>query len=216
MNSSAPPHFPHFPHAFQQVHQGHKHRPAKWCHDRRKWVQDGRILQNVKASKAFVWPKDGRNDSTWGRFKDILQSKGPDMFVTMGAEKHDIMYNRPARADWAGWYLPGDMRWDSSSPFSARKHAPWTSNGLLGGRKEALPYDFRTRQYAAPNRRTWTNAIWQPEPRLNKSNPYPDALRDIAGRWFQDEHYVPHAFGGPFDNERGRGSWSYGVMPSMF
>jgi hypothetical protein len=210
MNSFTPPHFPH---AFQEVPQGRRHRPAKWCHEQRKWMQDGRILQNVKASKAFVWPKDGRNDSTWGRFKDILQNKGPDMFVTMGAEKHDIMYNRPSRADWTRWYGPGDMYPNSSSPFSARKHAPWTTNGILGGRHEGLPYDFRTRQYDAPNRRTWTNAIWQPEPRPNKRNPYPEAVRDIGYRWFQDGHYLPQAQWGPVHNERGRGFLGFHAGP---
>jgi hypothetical protein len=210
MDSFNPPHYPRY---FQETGLEHRHNPAKWCHATRKWTQDGRVLRNVKASKAFVWPKDGRNDSTWGRLKDIFQNKGPDMYLTTNAEKHDVMHNRPSRAEWTGWHQRDDEVWDSSSPFNSKKHAPWTSKGVLGGRMQGLPYDFRTRQYGAPHRRTWTNAVWQPEPRLNKYNPNPEALRDITGRWFQDGHYLPQDWWGPVHNERGRGFWGFTIGP---
>lgn len=193
---------PHFPHAFFGLDHAYRHHPAEFDVDRKKWFQDGRKLRNVKTSKAFVWPKDGRNGGSWGRFKDILKDQGPDMYLTINADKLDYMYNRPTRARWSGHTNLDDTGLNLS--LNSAKYAPWTNKGLLGGRMQGLSYDFRTRQYGVPNRRTWTDATWQPEPRINKYNPYPEAFRNIYGEWYQDPHYLPHNFGGPVNNERGR------------
>lgn len=207
------PNHPHYPRLFQETGWEYRHRPAEWCPVRRKWIQDGRILRSVKTSKAFVWPKDGRNGTIWGRFKDVLQSRGPDIYLTMNAEKHDYMHNRPARAEWSRHTHLDDLGSDASFRFSSKRYAPWTNKGLLGGRMQGLSYDFRTRQHGAPNRFMWTDAIWQPEPRLNKYDRYPEAVRDIAGRWYQDGHYLPQALGGPVHNERGRGVYGMSTRP---
>jgi hypothetical protein len=164
----------------------------------------------VKTSKAFVWPKDGRNGTTWGRFKDILQNKGPDIYLTINADKQDYIHNRPLKDRWAGYARFDDV--DGSWPFSS-KLAPWTQKGILGGRMPGLKYDFRTRKYGVPSPRMWTNAVWQPEPRKNKHNRYPEAYCDINGDWFQDYHYVPQVFGGPVSNERGKGIRGWGEVP---
>ncbi|OAL00714.1 hypothetical protein IQ06DRAFT_348062 [Phaeosphaeriaceae sp. SRC1lsM3a] len=196
---------PHLPGVYYHVAQPYKHRPAEWCPDRRKWIQDGRILNKVKASKAFVWPKDGRRGTTWGRFKDILQNKGPDIYLTLNAEKHDYIHNRPSRARWAGHTNLDDPSPESSFPLNSRKYAPWVRRGMLGRHPEAA-YDFRTRKYVQPHESMWTDAIWQPRGSGNKGNPFPEAVRNIFGEWFQDSHYLPRELGGPVDNERGRGS----------
>lgn len=71
-----------------------------------------------------------------------------------------------------------------------------------------LKYDFRTRQYVVPNRTMWTDAIWQPEGYRNQQrNPYPEAMRDTYGRWWQDRQFMPQEQGGPINNEFGRGRW---------
>jgi hypothetical protein len=199
------PHNSHFPFQFEQTTRPYHHRPAEWCPVKRKWIQDDRVLRDVKVSKAFVWPKDGKNGTTWGRFKDVLANKGPDIYLTMNADKHDCLHNRPTRGTWSGHRNLDGLGVDCSYPFS-QKHAPWTKKGILGGRMPGLSYDFRTRQYEIPHRHMWTGAVWQPNPKKNKRNLYPEAIRNIYGEWFQDRHYLPWYMGGPVDNERGRGS----------
>ncbi|KAH7077988.1 hypothetical protein BKA63DRAFT_375747, partial [Paraphoma chrysanthemicola] len=193
-----------FPHLFWETDQEHRHRAAEYDPKQKGWFQDGRRLRNVKPTKAFVWPKDGRNGTTWGRFKDIVKDRGPDIYLTANAEKHDYMYNRPTRAQWSK-HTNLDDRGLLSATFSSSKHAPWTRIGLLGGRIPGQSYDFRTRQFGTPNRYTWTDAVWQPESRKNKYNQYPEAIRDIYGRWFQDRQYLPRELGGPVSNEMGKG-----------
>jgi hypothetical protein len=196
---------PHLATHFDQTCRPHRHRAAEWCPIRRKWIQDGRILRDVKASKAFVWPKDGKNSTTWGRLKDILKNQGPDIYLTMNADKHDYMQNRPLRGRWAGHSNLDGLDVDRPYPMGSEKYAPWTMKGILGGRMPGLAYDFRTRKYEVPHRFMWTDALWQPDPRKNKHNLYPEAFRDIYGQWFQDSHYLPQRDGGPVHNERGIG-----------
>jgi hypothetical protein len=195
---------PHFPTAFYQRRGPDKHRAAVWCPIQREWFQDGRELRNIKASKSFVWPKDGRNGTAWGRFKDILQNKGPDVFLTINANKHDYMQNRPSSDRWAS--IPGLDYTSYPTPLSSTKHASWIQKGGLGGRMPGMQYDFRTRKYGVPNCASWTGAVWQPEPRKNKHNLYPEAYRDVYGDWFQDFHYRPQNRGGPVHNEQGKGA----------
>lgn len=194
---------PHHPARFHHVSRPFRHLAAEWCPIQRRWYQDGRELRNVKASKALIWPKDGRNSTTWGRVKDIFLSRGPDIFLTVNADKHDYMRNRPSKDRWAGYssfdgaHGPAHVRSGDS--------APWTQKGSLGGRMPGLKYDFRTRKYEVPVWASWTDAVWQPEPRKNKSNRYPEAYRDVHGDWFQDLHYRPWYRGGPVHNEQGVG-----------
>jgi hypothetical protein len=194
----------HFPLLFEQTFRPYRHRTAVWCPTTRDWVQDGRILRDVKASKAFVWPKDEKNGTKWGRLKDILSNKGPDMYLTTNADKRDYMKNRPSRGTWSGHSNLEARRFDDSYPMSSEKYAPWTRNGALGGRLSGTAYDFRTRKYEIPHRFTWTDARWQPDSMKDKHNPYPEAIRNIYGEWFQDVHYMPRRHSGPVHNERGR------------
>jgi hypothetical protein len=196
---------PHHPAQFEHVYFPVRHRPAEWCPLQRKWFQDGRELRKVKASKAFVWPKDGRTNTSWGRFKDILHNKGPDMYLTINASEHDYMWNRPSKARWTELSSWRDHVYGPTA-LSSKKHAPWTHKSGLGGRISGLEYDFRTREYGVPNWASWTGAVWQPYPRKNKHNPYPEAYRDVNGDWFQDRHYAPWHRKGPLHNEQGRGN----------
>ncbi|CAE7213662.1 hypothetical protein PTNB85_07022 [Pyrenophora teres f. teres] len=183
--------------AFRPMEDGWRHRPAQYLRDPctpKGWYQDGRKLHNVKTEKAFVWPKDGRNGSKWGRLKDVVQNKGPDIFVAFGAHKSDCVSNRPSRSQWAG-HLHLDDR-GTTLGFNPQKFAPWTRNGMLGGRDAGLSYDFRTRKHVEPNTDMWTDAIWQAEPYKNRKwNNYPEAVRMWNGRWVQDIQYLPFPFG---------------------
>lgn len=193
---------------FLPAEEGYRHRPAKYVHNpnagSRGWYQDGRRLRHVKASKAFIWPRDGKNTSTWGRMKDIFQNKGPDIYVAFGANKKDCVSNRPTRAQWSKHTNLDDG--GLNFEFNSQKFAPWTTNSGLGGRMPGLSYDFRTRKYGTRNGWMWTDAIWQQEPYRNRKwNPYPEAVRLRDGTWWQDSQYLPQHLDGPVDNELGHG-----------
>ncbi|KAJ4316315.1 hypothetical protein N0V94_005524 [Neodidymelliopsis sp. IMI 364377] len=165
--------------------------PVKeYSREHRAWIQNGRKFRNIKSSKAFIWPKDGRNGSKWGRMKDILQDKGPDIHVAISADKMDYMTNRQRRSRWSGWTCLDDRNPDLA--LSSKKYAPWTNNAALGGRAPGLSYDFRTRKYVKADEGTWTDASWQQEP--NAQHTYPEAVRNFYGGWFQDRNYDPRPY----------------------
>jgi len=170
------------------------------------WYQDGRKLRNVKSSKAFIWPKDGRNGSKLGRLKDILKGEGPDIFVTCAADARDFVAKRPTRSQWSKHvYLDDENSIPPELGFRASKFAPWTEGGMLsGGRSRKEAYDFRTRKYMKRHPGMWTDAIWQPEPYKDREyNTFPEALRTMRGNWWQDKQHLPYGWGGPFENEFG-------------
>jgi hypothetical protein len=182
---------PHHVPFFYPVPLPHRSRPAEYNPGLGGWYQDGRRVQNVKPSRVFIWPKDGRNGSSWGRIKDILQNKGPDIHIAISASKNDHMHNRQRRPRWSG-----HTRLDSRGPDSSISSAcaPWTRNAGLGGRTPGLSYDFRTRRYIRPDPDMWTDAKWQAEP--NAQHVYPEAVRDDCGVWWQDNYYSPVWMGG--------------------
>jgi hypothetical protein len=198
------------PPVFGPVEDGHRHKVAEYFRQdgiHRGWYQDGRKLHNVKASKAFIWPKDGKRGSTWGRVKDVLQNRGPDIFVAFGARPTDCVSNRPTRSEWSRHSNLDDR--GQTSRFNSKKFAPFARAGL-GSRSQGVGYDFRTRKYTRPTWNMWTDAIWQQEPYKNsKYNNWPEALRTWDGRWFQDGQHLPQFRGGDADNEFGRGIPGY-------
>ncbi|RAR02489.1 hypothetical protein DDE82_004080 [Stemphylium lycopersici] len=194
------------PPIFFPANEGWRHRTAGYVRNPtwRGWYQDGRKLRDVKAPKAFIWPKDGKNGSSLGRMKDIFRNTGPDMYVAFGARPTDCVSNRPSRSQWAGHthFDDGGMAFS----FNSHKFAPWTRAKALGGREHSLSYDFRTRKHAKPNQWTWTDAIWQQEPYKNRKwNCFPEAVQTVDGRWYQDTQCLPQFRGGPVDNEFGTG-----------
>lgn len=162
-------------------------RPKEYSREHRAWIQNGKKYRNIKSSKAFIWPKDGRNGSKWGRMKDVLQNQGPDIHVAISADKMDYMRNRQHKSRWSEWTCLDDRHEDFS--MDSERFAPWTHNGALGGRAPGVSYDFRTRKYGKANKATWTDVKWQPEP--NAQHVYPEALRSFHGKWHQDLHYTP-------------------------
>ncbi|KAF2660532.1 hypothetical protein K491DRAFT_568684, partial [Lophiostoma macrostomum CBS 122681] len=145
------------------------------------WEQDGRRRRGVKKPYYhFVWPKDGRNGSTWGRTKDILQNKGPDIFVTISADKEDYMAHRPRKPEWSG-HEHLDDRYHRLWPFH---EAPWVKPFR---RDSGKVYDFRRRNYGHYSRDPflWTEALWYPGADKRKDL-YPRAVKDSLGNWWED------------------------------
>ncbi|KAF2788480.1 hypothetical protein K505DRAFT_201995, partial [Melanomma pulvis-pyrius CBS 109.77] len=163
---------PAFP-FFTYVNYPLRHRPAEYV-EGEGWYQGGHRLRRVKPYKHLIWPRDGKRGSTWGRMKDIIQGKGPDIHVALSADKTDYMWNRPRRARWSR-----HTNLDDRGPDAALKYEfPWAR------REDTMKcYDFRTRKYCRPNRYMWTDAVWPDEP--NDEFVYPYAMRDIRGEWIQ-------------------------------
>lgn len=136
---------------------------------------DGFAHFNAPSSRGrpqFVWPRDGKNGSTWGRWKDIFTGKGPDIFVTARGQ-------RPTRARWANRptmdpFVPDDNV--GAMPFIHRRD----------------PYDFRRRRYRRDDKWTWIDARWDRN-RLNRERNYPTAYRCRHGDWYQMYQH-PHGF----------------------
>lgn len=175
------------PTVFHRATMPYNAKIKEYSRDRRAWIQDGKKSPGIKSHKAFVWPRDGRNGSKWGRMKDILQDKGPDIHIAISADRMDYMKNRQHKSCWAEWTCLDNRDRDVS--MSSVKYAPWTHNRALGGRAPGLSYDFRTRKYGKANPQTWTDVRWQPEP--NNIHVFPEALRSFYGDWYQDDNSIP-------------------------
>lgn len=140
------------------------------------WVQGARRLRKHKNHYALVWPKDGKRGSKMGRLKDILNCKGPDMFVVIGGRKGEIHEDRPTRGRWTRW--TPDMDEERQDEALAE---PWWVRPFREQRPE-LRYDFRSRTYRMPRPTTWTNALYR---QPNRPNEMPYALRDVRGQWLR-------------------------------
>ncbi|OCK85827.1 hypothetical protein K432DRAFT_286107 [Lepidopterella palustris CBS 459.81] len=155
---------------FEPVHLPWERRPAEFIPGH-GWYQGGNRRHGVKPHYAFIWPKDGKRGTTLGRWKDIIHGTGPDIHISISADKKDHMHNRQRRARWAKW-----THLDDRGPDGALRDPVWA--------RKPKRYDFRTRKYCYPCSRTWTDARWGDEP--NDHFPFPYAIRDTLGQWWQD------------------------------
>ncbi|KAF2712323.1 hypothetical protein K504DRAFT_371777 [Pleomassaria siparia CBS 279.74] len=162
---------------FQPVDHPVRHQPAEYF-EGVGWFQNGHRRHRVKPHKHFIWPKDGQRGSTLGRWKDILQGKGPDIHIALSADKMDYMWNRQRRTRW-GRHTNLD---DGGPDGSLRYELPW-----IGRSGTDTCYDFRTRKYGKPNRNMWTDALWPEE----RNWAYPYAMKNVKGEWAQ---YSPNFF----------------------
>ncbi|KAF2663988.1 hypothetical protein BT63DRAFT_461105 [Microthyrium microscopicum] len=90
-----------------------------------------------KKRRAFVWPKDGRRDRTkFGRFMDIMQGKGPDIFVSEYGRKDQPTRGRWTNRNWLDRDAWGREHLDLSTPSM-----PWAK------RRRNEAYNFRTSKY---------------------------------------------------------------------
>jgi hypothetical protein len=148
--------------------------PAMW------WQND--VPVNVPRHKKhyhWIWPKDGKNGSKWGRIKDIASGKGPDIHVTISANRMDYMHNRQRRSRWANWMELNDQGPDGMLNKSMR----WVGDQRDPNRR----YDYWRRQYGQPNFNTTTDAYYQGPFRKQ----WPNIIRDMNGDIWQDIHPLP-------------------------
>ena len=133
------------------------------------WRQDNRWQ--------FVWPND-KPRGTWGRWKDILTNKGPDIFI---AEQNT---REPERPIWSNWKTRGHQHPDNYDPRWDNDGKPFRQDQEFAGvfdfqrRDPDMKYDFATRRYRRPNDHVWSGVRW------SKSKPRgPTEVRDANGSW---------------------------------
>ncbi|KAF2747377.1 hypothetical protein M011DRAFT_384850, partial [Sporormia fimetaria CBS 119925] len=144
------------------------------------WNKNGRRTRVKKPHYHWIWPKDGKNGSKWGRWKDLCNGSGPDIHITASKNKMDYMQNRQRKAIWANHIDLDDRHHD----YFGILDSPW---GKKGGRAaQGLKYDFYTRKYRTPDRHMWSDAIW----RQGKKAKLPErARRDMAGTWWWNDSH---------------------------
>ena len=167
-----------FPHYYDAAHPW-KPRPAELYHGH-GWYQGGHRRHRVKPHYHFVWPKDGKRNGTLGRFKDILKNQGPDIHVTVGADKNEHMFHRPRKSRWASWTHLDDRGPDGSLP------APFWVQPF---RPSAKSYDFLTRKYQKRSAYSLSDALWPPG--AGDRYPFPQAYRNVFGEWSQADYLPP-------------------------
>jgi hypothetical protein len=150
------------------------------------WLQDERRKRVRKPHYHFIWPKDGQNGSKWSRAKDILTGKGPDIHVTVSANKMDYMHHRHRKETWGNHLNIDDRRHEPLATLQA----PWANRFR---RDPNFRYDFLTRTYRRPDRHMMTDAIWK-EGVSRKQCPFPRAFRDSNGDWWDHDPYALDPF----------------------
>ena len=130
----------------------------------------------------FVWPND-KPRGRWGRWKDILTNKGPDIFI---AEQNT---REPELPIWCNWKTPGHQHPDDHEPRWGNRGRPFNQDQEYVGvfdfqrRDPDMKYDFATRRYCRPHDNVWTGII------RSRSNPnYPIWIRDVHGYWIRLGH----------------------------
>jgi hypothetical protein len=152
-----------------------------------------------KHRRAFIWPSDGKRKSTWGRWKDIMEGRGPDIFV-------GPLGTRPTRNHWKNRFQdvnPNEQGFEES-PRDASRSMPWAKRNVA----DHKAYDFRTRKYCRDNPYTWAEAVW---PRRGADqHDFPLSYRCTHGDW-SNMRWSPfggiplpgHSFPIPRRNRRG-------------
>lgn len=148
----------------------------------RGWYQAGARRKKVKPYYHLIWPKD-KDRGKLGRLKDILQGKGPDIHLSISAQKNDHLHNRQLRGRWSNW--PGfDRRVSGVNVWPGQftlRDPFWVGDG-------STQYNFFTRKYEGFHPAMWSDAIWQGP---HKNSQWPDQYRDVNGKWRQDDGWDP-------------------------
>ena len=139
------------------------------------WVQNRNIISVKKPHYHWIWPKDEKNGSIWGRVKDLLANKVPEIHISISADKMDYMHNRQRQGKWSKWSYLGN-----NGPASSLPPPSWIENRILGGRDRKLKYDYRNREYQRPHWLSTTGATWK-----YPHKKFPDQVRDVEGYWWR-------------------------------
>lgn len=134
---------------------------------------------NMKPRYAWVWPKDGKRQNWWGRWKDIMSGCGPDIHVVISEDMRQRQKDWPSKAQWSKWNDLADSTVDGEKP---RPLIRWARRGV------DERYDFRKRKYIRPDKKTWTDAIWR---NPSDGSEEPKTFRDMEGQYWEQQRGWP-------------------------
>ena len=108
-----------------------------------------------RAAGQMVWPRDKKGSSiwSWGRLKDILTSRGPDIWCS---RRGSLGPHRPVWSNWRSPNPPAFTPWDNLGYLY--KNEPDAPHWFWAERPQNVRYDFKTRKYRVPDLDTWTDA----------------------------------------------------------
>ena len=147
---SVSPLFKQNSHTIPKIHNPLAMRPVR----REKWARGiygpEPPRHPRKRASQFVWPRDKPHSSIFGRWKDVLQGKGPDVWVTRRGS------DGPHRPVWSGWRTQGlishgAVEYDNLGyKYVEKEDGP---DLMFGHRaKDKRFYDFRTRTFGRQNK----------------------------------------------------------------
>ena len=126
----------------------------------------------------MVWPRDKKRNS-WGRLRDILTGKGPDIWCTRQGSL------APHRPIWSNW------RAQRNDPLHAWDNLGYLYENDEGGphwfgaeRPNNVKYDFKKRRYRVPDGEAWSDVKYD---RNNRSIYYRTGL---LGRHIVQDTYI--------------------------
>ncbi|KAF2086580.1 hypothetical protein K490DRAFT_15041, partial [Saccharata proteae CBS 121410] len=134
----------------------------------RGWMRGGRPVRNIKPHYSFIWPRDGHQPLH--RLRDILTNRGPDIHLSITADKRLRPFDRPTKSRWSEWTVFDDA--EGVANDNSIEGPAWAKRE--GGKK----YDFRTRRWRRPEVGCWSDVAWE-----GGWGKWPRAMRDVEGRW---------------------------------
>lgn len=163
-----------------------------------KWNEHPRL--------AWIWPSDKKQKGKWpyfrtGRMKDLLTSKGPDIYVG------DRLSTAPHRPQWSNW-----REFDNLGYFNRSEEKP----GWIGNMELDMVYDFRTRKYKKGRRpHHWSDAKWGPdgEALYYRTAWGEERVRGYRPIYFPGQNPYANRFGYPF---HGPSAWAHQVPPDWY
>lgn len=114
-------------------------------------------LHPRKKAHQWVWPRDGKGTSiwSWGRLKDVLTDKGPDMYLTTRGSPG------PHRPVWSNWKHEDGIE-NLGYAYDHRE------DDLFHRRPSSQKYNFETRRYEPWNPHMLSDVKWCKGPGCRK------------------------------------------------
>lgn len=146
-----------------------------------------------KPGSQFVWPRDKPQRSILDRWKDVLTSKGPDVWVTRRGS------DGPHRPVWSGWR---GQAWDNLG-YNNVVEPNGPDQPLASGRDPRAKFNFKTRRFERVRPGMWTDVKYcqqHRKPIYHRGLSWEDDWYDDWFEQFPGENPFEYDFDSPWWN----------------